>query len=739
MLDQILFLRALLAHLDPLQALLGEQWPELRARLLVLLYQLASEANEQALPARVNRIFRCFEGTLAEPLVQALFQQAADQAQHHVGSVSMERRSVELRSGGVTHNRDDRELAGNADELLEAARELAQSAKEEIAAEPETRAEKRINVWISERVAEPARPLALGERYTLNLGVGKAVDTSLIGGEDATVPQQDVAGGGLQTEWIVTSSAFELASDDPNVAVSAVPKLWTGRFSMLIPEQDESEVRRLSIVPRLRESHQLQVLIFAIRASRSELYRQFTIDVPVEAGAGAPTTVCDEIVYAPSAHMNLGTTHEWTTPPARLTVSIVPGMLKAIVYGDPPGRSIQGEDVDWYAQQANLAGPILNVREATEKFRGKAEKYLNDIDARDLLRRFEQFAPTYDWASWKSRADPSHAGSWDQTSTSQELRELAIYGHDLYETVFPPGAQLRTWMELLPPGSRVDFSWTESSGPGYVPNVPWGLMYLPDPPAPGRAVDPMGFLALRFRLGYRGYRGVSSGPSKALGAMAEVHQAYCLYWGSHPNDETGNEASWQRQQFQGWQNRILVPQTPGSPSARAEVLQALSAPPRSPTPVLYFFCQAAAGDGNKPALRFGPTSGPADVLQTTDLLGKPLEDQPLVFANACTTSAADPYVANLLQQTLFRRGCRGFLGTETKVPIQLASRFATIFFNFFYRKIDPAPMAAGEALAQARLFLLTEYANLGGIFYAYLNQYELFMANDAEVAALRAA
>jgi len=127
-------------------------------------------------------------------------------------------------------------------------------------------------------------------------------------------------------------------------------------------------------------------------------------------------------------------------------------------------------------------------------------------------------------------------------------------------------------------------------------------------------------------------------------------------------------------------------------------------------------------------------------LETTDLLGvaEELRDGPLVFANACTTSAADPYITNLLQQNLFRRGCRGFLGTETKVPIELASRFAMIFFYFFYRQADSRPMAAGEALAQTRLFLLTDYGNIGGIFYAYLNQFELYMADNDEVLALRA-
>jgi hypothetical protein len=635
-------------------------------------------------------------------------------------------------------------------ETIAGARELSQFVKRTEAGngEPETQtAEKRINVWISERTAEPERPLVLGERYTLKLGVGKEVAASLLGGKDATVPAQDLAGGGLETEWVVSTSAFELASDDSNIAPSTkASNLQAATFPLWIPEKGESEVRRLFIVPRSRGSSRLEILIFAVRASQSELYRKFSIEVQVEStestsveASGA--TVLDELIFAPGRQMNLGTTHEWTTPPGRLTVAVLPGGQKAYVTGDLPGRHVN-DFVDWYGQQATLKGSIDNVRAAAEKFRGKWQDYLNDIDTKDLETRLTQFAPTYDWASWQSRADSQHAKNWFNASTSVELRELAIYGHMLYQTAFPARKELRTWLDLLRPGTRLEITWkVDEPGSGNVPNVPWGLMYQPDPPTPGEAVDPMGFLALRFRLEYWGYEGVSAA-SKALGAMAKAHQAYCLYWGSNPNDETGIEAAWQRQQFQHWQNQVFAPHIPDSPNAYAEVLQAFSAPELSPTPVLYFFCQAAVGEGNKPVLRFGPTSGPTDVLQTTDLLsliGKPLVDQPLVFANACTTSSADPYVANELQKSLFGRGCRAFLGTETKVPIQLASRFATIFFNFFYRRIDSAPMAAGEALAQTRLFLLTEYNNIGGIFYAYLNQYELFMADQPEVEALRAA
>jgi hypothetical protein len=45
-------------------------------------------------------------------------------------------------------------------------------------------------------------------------------------------------------------------------------------------------------------------------------------------------------------------------------------------------------------------------------------------------------------------------------------------------------------------------------------------------------------------------------------------------------------------------------------------------------------------------------------------------------------------------------------------------------------------MAAGEAVVQTRLFLWTHYRNIGGLLYTYVNQYELFMAQNAEVMAL---
>ena len=105
--------------------------------------------------------------------------------------------------------------------------------------------------------------------------------------------------------------------------------------------------------------------------------------------------------------------------------------------------------------------------------------------------------------------------------------------------------------------------------------------------------------------------------------------------------------------------------------------------------------------------------------------------------SACNTMSSDPQGASELESRFFARDIRAFLGTETKVPVVLASHFAWLFFQFFLRKVDSSPMAVGEAVAQARLFLWTQYRNPGGLFYCLVNHYDLYFASSAEVEKLQ--
>jgi hypothetical protein len=125
------------------------------------------------------------------------------------------------------------------------------------------------------------------------------------------------------------------------------------------------------------------------------------------------------------------------------------------------------------------------------------------------------------------------------------------------------------------------------------------------------------------------------------------------------------------------------------------------------------------------------------ILRRSDIGSSRLADAPVVFVNACSTNVAEPLLANRLMELFFIRNCRAYIGTETEVPAPLAARFATTFFSFLYGAAGRGIAPAGEAIAQARRFLWTEYQNIGGLFYNYVNDYALYAADDQIVAGLR--
>jgi outer membrane biosynthesis protein TonB len=595
--------------------------------------------------------------------------------------------------------------------------------------------ERQINIWIGEKDTGLKRMLKIGHADILSFRIGQPMAESLISGDAAAV--SDVPVGGLPTNWLVVARGAELAVGTPDTEVSVAPvdgvSTWSGRFKILIPEEGDSTTPQLKIKPL-----QVDPTIDVVVTTRDEVYRQFKIVLAVVEGPGvapaAPVRIVDELMPTATAHIGLSTTHEWTTPN---------GSLSVIVFGSQ--AAVQGvaglEQVDslepWVGVPSQVSGRIKNVRDAAEEIRAAWENHLNDIDPIDLANRLKRWnrgggGPEYDWGSLGNHADCTHRHEWEKMAVSAELRQLAKHGRQLFQAFFPRNSNFWTWLGALPPGARLSISWTPKAGAGFIPHVPWGLMYTADVPD-GGPVDPMGFLGLRCRIAYNSHVAVPA--SRSLGALDATHRAHFLYWGNSPNDVTGQEARWQRSRWDAWPNQVFVPET--AQNAKAELLKLLNDPQPSPTSLIYLFCQCNTGAGNNPTLRFGSTNDPANVVVQTDFGTSALADRPLVFANACTTTAADPYMANDLEERFFERDCRAYIGTETKVPIVFGSRFAEIFFQFFYRLLDSAPMAAGEAVTQARIFLWTHYRNIGGLFYSCMNQYDLFLAREDEVRALR--
>lgn len=92
MTESLLFIQALLAHLDRLQELLGDQWPDFEARLHQLLADLDRAETDERVLMMVDEILEFGLSSPAADLVRSLFSQAAAEA----GSLDSTTRSVHM-------------------------------------------------------------------------------------------------------------------------------------------------------------------------------------------------------------------------------------------------------------------------------------------------------------------------------------------------------------------------------------------------------------------------------------------------------------------------------------------------------------------------------------------------------------------------------------------------------------------------------------------------------------------
>ena len=621
---------------------------------------------------------------------------------------------------------------------------------------------KQIAAWIAEREKQPTKPLIKNETYTLNFAVGsQAFESNLIDSGESKIAQSDIPDGGLDTDWIVTAKNVKLAALDADVLIDRIEPsdadngetsdsaAWSAAFSLHIPQLADSRTVNLKITALAVKDAELHVLILA----KKRIYRQFIVELNVQANKPravrakpayekttakitekTAATITGEMIHARAGELDFRTAHEWLTPGGTLTVAVVNDGAKAFVTGEIGGSEITSLP-NWYANEKSVAPAIANLRLAAKNFCDDADAYLNDINPNDLLTRIKD-ATFPNQFVFHDNADDAHRQIWDdKIAQSEKLRRLAFYGFQLYEAIFPRETDLRKWLDQLQMGWRINLSWSEISKAGYIANIPWGLIYVEPPPAAGQPVDAFKFFGLRYRLEYTAYD-IRAPRSKALGHQSQTFTANCFYWGKQPNDAAAVEAVWQKTQLEQRANQIFISGDSGEANPKEALVKMLDTPAPNPMPVLYLFCHCEVGDGSRPVLRFGSGKQSADLIEQIDFGTTAFADQPLVFINACTSAAGSADVANQLVETFFRRDCRAFLGTEIYMPIQLASRFAFVFNQFFCREIDPAPIAAGEAVYQSRLFLWHQYRNLGGIFYSYINEYDLFMADEAELKGL---
>jgi hypothetical protein len=154
--------------------------------------------------------------------------------------------------------------------------------------------------------------------------------------------------------------------------------------------------------------------------------------------------------------------------------------------------------------------------------------------------------------------------------------------------------------------------------------------------------------------------------------------------------------------------------------------------------LLYVFCHASAAVTRDDLFTYTdrapetqaklifepPPAPPLDVAAMQDHRTKPLIDRPLVFLNACSTTAGDEaFQAPLLEQFLDRWGAAGVLGTDWEVPSVFADAFARRLLAHFL----------GDRRSLGEAFWLTSHeafaeGNPFPLIYALYAQPELTVA-----------
>jgi len=605
-----------------------------------------------------------------------------------------------------------------------------------------------INFWIPELRGRTDAPLVLGQQYLAMIQVGALRPDNATIGETA-IPRADIPAQGLLSEWTLWSTTARLTpGDDPSVvfdvAEAGPDTQWMARFSLLIPRTGESEDRNLLLMPMVDGAARIDGLV---RVS-GDVYREFSVRLRVAPSGESETAMLDgpldgsadpalEPLDSPSAAVDAVTVDAPETSDATLVATellVVPARdlaPKPDLTWQRPSSTLQilllrsmaqvqsvelGPDdaVSWRPDIANIESIIARSRDAANAFRSKYQDELDGITVESLADRLKSFEPTADWT--RASTPPERAEErWAAMARSPELARLAYEGQALYRAIFPDDSRLREVIQLLQPGDRLDLTWQQNGGP-WVSHVPWTLLYGAEPPLPGEPIDATRFFGLRYRISYRAY----SMGVRSRHIVNGATRAHLMYWGGREGDETWAASREHAAELARWQPLMLPTGAPGKP----ELQRFLHDPAPNPVGLLYFYCQCTVGDGSDPVLRFGSTNDAADTLALIDLGTRQLPDQPLVFANACDTVAGEPYTPNRLERLFFDRKCRAFIGTECKVPIRFAARFAYVFFTFLYSTAF-GPTSAGEALVQARRFFWTEYRNIGGLFYSYVNDYHV--------------
>ncbi|KOG47533.1 hypothetical protein ADK75_23105 [Streptomyces virginiae] len=640
--------------------------------------------------------------------------------------------------------------------------------------------EQVINFWFTD-AAPDDRPLLVDTPYTGCFQVGPDHSENLVAG-DRAIPLDIIPPAGLPTQWYVMSRTCKLAlageSRDEEPPTAGEQPEWAVEFDLLVLPHAPSEERLVSVTPTSPGTCRIDVLVMV----DGDLYRELTIEFPAESATPSPATPAQgtpategphsqELAPLPGSrneaappapasakaeagsaraalparrppnqrssstrvtvrsthnvlarHTALQVPHDWQQPASTLTLNLMPpqAMWKLEVEGKP-GQESHGF-VPWQPE-TDAAQWVREAQEALESYRQHHAGRYNTITPDDISTRLQRFTANADWAAPHTLATADDQQKWNGVANSPQLRELAMAGSQLFTALFPSEHRFHDLIKSLAPGDRLRIHWKDG-GPDH---IPWPLLYRGSLPSAGHPIQAKDFFGLHLRTSH-----IARSAETVRVLSADAARAHLMYWGGTNDDETMRVSLEHIDELNQWKPLVL----PQGHKQRKEEISAYLCNP-DPISLLYVFSQAYSKNGQVRGLRFGSTVEPDDVVLLSEMGEQPLKDQPLVFMNACETSSANHLYSNMLKNHFVRRGSRAYIGSECKVPAGFAARFAHVFFHFlYYRSHRNQPTAAGEALAQTRKFFWDQYRSIGGLFYSYVNDDQLFVARPGEVEAM---
>ncbi|MFJ9822188.1 ATP-binding protein [Streptomyces sp. NPDC101151] len=652
-------------------------------------------------------------------------------------------------------------------------------------AERESVEGQHINFWFSDPEVSDEAALYAGHCYQGCFQVGPDDPRNRAVGE-RLVPSADIPPSGLPTRWVVysTTAALKVPADAGYTAqafetLAGDRSQWIIEFDLVIPTVGQSEERPITITPQAPGDVRITADLYV----GQDRYRQLSIDITAQdpprprpaaapdphhsptsdapassslpharpaveaspagpmhalkpnlppdsapaAAAGRRGLRLQDRRVMPVGQTALRSSHIWHRPARTLTLTLMPPKAKWTLEIDGRPNSSTSRWIDWNPG-AETGQWVTKTQHALDAVRELCGTRYNSIASQDVSDRLKRFQPSEAWLEPSQHFSEHDEAFWTAFAAEDAARQLAYAGHKLLHALFPRDSELHQRIVELEPGSKLHVDWRSRDQDLF--HVPWQLLYRSQPPGFGQAINANDFLGLRLRLSNLTYD-LNEEVSRALDRDAT--RAHLLYWGQ--GDSTAQTVEEHKQELSPWSPLFLPTE---DADRRAQLSEFLHAPAPSPVSLVYIFCQGT-NDADTP-LRFGCTNKREDMLALADMGMSELEDHPLIFVNACESSSVEYPFSNTLQHSFMERGSRAYIGGECRVPTAFAARFASVFFHFLYSRISgDSPTSAGEAMSQSRKFFWDEYRSIGGLFYSYVNDYELFVAGPAEVEKMHQA